>query len=134
DHPVQHLVARRWSPRAIDPAQPVSRQDLLTILEAARWAPSGGNSQPWTFLVFDRSDAAARAQAESVLAPGNAWAHAAPVLLLTIANERRANDGPNPWGAHDLGLATENLLLQATALGLVAHPMGGFDAARAQEL
>ena len=131
--PILDLLRRRWSARALD-GRPLPHDTLTSLLEAARWAPSGGNGQPWTFLVFDGQDAAARADAEACLMPGNAWAKRAAVLILSVAHDRRDDGKPNVTALHDLGLATENLLLQAIALGLVAHPMGGFnrDEARAR--
>jgi nitroreductase len=104
------------------------------MLEAARWAPSCFNDQPWRFLVFDGTDAAALSTARDCLVEGNRWARPAPVLLLSVARETFQRNGkPNRHGQHDVGLATENLLLQAEALGLAAHPMAGFDSARARQ-
>lgn len=130
DHPILDILRRRWSGRAVDP-RPLPRATLASLLEAARWAPSAGNGQPWAFLVFDGADAAARADAEACLNEGNAWAKRAPVLLLSVARELRPDGKAAPTARHDLGLATENLLIQAIALGLLAHPMGGFDHAEA---
>jgi nitroreductase len=126
DHPILDLLRRRWSGRAIDP-RPLPRATTAALLEAARWAPSSGNGQPWAFLVFDGADAAARAGAEACLETSNAWAKRAPLLILNVAREIRPNGKPAPTAGHDLGLATENLLLQGTALGLIVHPMAGFD-------
>lgn len=128
--PIADLLARRWSPRAIDPDQPVGREHLLALLEAARWAPSCFGDQPWRYLVWDRfRDAAGWQQAFECLAEGNQiWVKNAPVLVLSIAAPNFGhNDKPNRWAQHDTGAASENLCLQAAALGLVAHQMGGFD-------
>ena len=128
--PIADLIARRWSPRAIDPDQPVGREHLLALLEAARWAPSCFGDQPWRYLVWDRfRDADGWQQAFECLAEGNQiWVKNAPVLVLSIAAANFGhNDKPNRWAQHDTGAASENLCLQATALGLVAHQMGGFD-------
>ncbi|MDS4032130.1 MAG: nitroreductase family protein [Candidatus Contendobacter sp.] len=132
---IADLIARRWSPRAIDSDKPVSREHLLALLEAARWAPSCFGDQPWRYLVWDRfQDSASWRQAFECLAEGNqAWVKNAPILLLSIAAPNFGhNDKPNRWAQHDTGAASENLCLQATALGLVAHQMGGFDAERAK--
>jgi nitroreductase len=119
----------------MDPERAVDPATLLSLLEAARWAPSSGNEQPWRFLVFDSRDSVALEAARSCLVPGNAWARKAPVLLLTVASELFTRNGkPNAYFRHDLGLATENLLLQATEMGLAVHPMAGFDAEKAREL
>ncbi len=133
--PIHGLLARRWSPRALDPSRPLEAEKVLSLLEAARWAPSSGNEQPWRFLVFDSRDPESLEAARSCLAEGNAWAKKAPVLLLSVASELISRNGkPNLLARHDVGLATENLLLQATEMGLAIHPMAGFDAGRAREL
>ena len=133
--PIADLLARRWSPRAIDPNQPVSRQQVLALLEAARWAPSCFGDQPWRYLVWDRfRDAATWQQAFACLAEGNQiWARNAPVLLLSVAAPHFGhNHAPNRWAQYDTGAASENLCLQAAALGLAAHQMGGFDSDKAK--
>jgi len=128
-YPINQLMRRRWSPRAFAEGRTVPRETLLTLLEAARWAPSCFNDQPRYFLVFDGSDAEALERARRCLTPGNAWALKAPVLILSVSHESFEQNGkPNRWGQHDTGLATENLLLEATELGLAAHPMAGYDA------
>ena len=133
--PIHSLLARRWSPRALDPGRPVEREKIRAILEAARWAPSSSNEQPWRFLVFDGGDPRGLEAARSCLVEGNAWARRAPVLLLSVASESFTRHGkPNAHARHDVGLATENLLLQATDLGLAVHPMAGFDAAKSAQL
>ena len=132
---IADLIAHRWSPRAIDPDQPVSREQILALLEAARWAPSCFGDQPWRYLLWDRfRDAAAWQQAFECLAEGNqGWVKNAPLLLLSIATPNFGhNNKSNRWAQHDTGAASENLCLQATALGLVAHQMGGFDPEQAK--
>ncbi len=131
DAAVDPLLARRWSSRAIDPAATVERSRLHALLEAARWAPSSGNSQPWRFVVWDRGrDPAGWQRALAALDPGNReWVLRAPVIILVCADTLDRKDQPNRFAGHDAGLATENLLLEAIALGLVAHPMAGYDAA-----
>ena len=133
--PVADLIARRWSPRAIDPKRPVSQEQLLGLLEAARWAPSCFGDQPWRYLLWDRfTDPAGWQHAFDCLAEGNrVWVKHAPVLLLSVAVPNFShNSTPNRWAQHDTGAASENLVLQAAALGLVAHQMGGFDAEQAK--
>ena len=128
DAPIENLIAGRWSPRALDASRRVEPEKLLSLFEAARWAPSCFNEQPWRYLVFDGSDSEARQKAEACLAEGNAWAKQAPVLLIGVVRETfTRNDKPNRHAAHDLGAAGLALALQATALGLVVHQMGGFD-------
>ena len=133
DYPINELMSRRWSPRVFEEGRTVEREKILTLLEAARWAPSCFNDQPRYFLVFDGSDAEVLERARACLSPGNAWATKAPVLMLSIARETFEQNGkPNRWAQYDVGLATENLLLEAVELGLAAHPMAGYDAERAR--
>lgn len=120
------VIAQRWSPRALDPTGEVADPALRALLEAARWAPSNGNTQPARYLVGRRGDDTYRRIFE-VLSRGNkSWAGAAAVLLLACVvteNEK----GAIPHAEYSVGLASENLVLQAVAEGLVAHQMGGFD-------
>ncbi len=128
--PIHDLLATRWSPRAIDQEAPVAREQITALLEAARWAPSCFGDQPWRFVVWDRfSDPSGWQTAFDCLAEGNrAWVRRAPLLLAAVADsEFERNGKPNRWGQYDTGAASENLCLQATALGLVSHQMGGFD-------
>lgn len=133
--PIDDVIAERWSGRAYDASKPVSREQTLALLEAARWAPSCFGDQPWRFLVWDKNaDAASWQRAFDCLVPGNqAWVQNAPLLLLITADSLFSHNGkPNRWGQYDTGAATENLCLQASALGLMAHQMGGFDADKAR--
>lgn len=133
ERPIHDLIRRRWSPRAFDD-RPVPGPLLASILEAARWAPSCYNEQPWRFLVATRNDPEGHARAVSVLVEGNAWAARAPVLILSLAKPLFAHNGkPNVHAWHDVGAASENLALEAFNQGLVAHSMAGFkrDEARA---
>lgn len=126
--PVHPAIAARWSPSRFDAEYEVPREQLLAILEAARWAPSSGNEQPWRFLVVPRGHPR-RAGLEAALKPGNAWAKRASVLLVSLAKTTWTRNGePNAWAEHDTGIATGLLLVQATVLGLATHPMGGWDA------
>lgn len=133
--PVIDALALRWSGRAYDAKRPVAREHLVALMEAARWAPSCFGDQPWRYIVCDRgSDAPAWQAAFDCLAPGNqAWAVNAPVLLLSVADSLFVHNGkPNRWGQYDTGAASMSLCVQATALGLMVHQMGGFDADRAR--
>jgi nitroreductase len=108
---------------------------LRTILEAARWAASSYNEQPWRFFVAKKSDGPAYDKLLHLLVPANQdWAKTAPVLIITAAKRTFSHNGtPNYYALHDAGQALANLFLQATALGLHAHGMGGFDHARARQ-
>jgi nitroreductase len=131
---VHELIRRRWSPRSFSKRE-VSNEDLTTILEAARWAASSNNEQPWRFLVARKSDSAAYEKILNILVPGNqAWAKTAPVLLIMAAKRTFShNSSPNRFGLHDAGQALAHLFLEATALGLHAHGMAGLDAERARK-
>ena len=130
--PVHDLIRRRWSPRAFD-ARAVSREDLLRILEAARWSASCFNDQPWSFLVGEKGDPTWQG-IHDVLVPANqAWAASAPVLLMSLAHENFVRTGkPNRHAQYDTGQAVAGLALEATALGLFVHQMAGFDAEAAR--
>lgn len=132
--PVHDLIRERQSPLAYSD-RPVGPEELRSLLEAARWAASSYNQQPWRFIVARKEDPADYERLLGVLAPANAlWAGKAPVLMLTVAKlTYDANGAPNRHALHDVGQATAHLALQATALGLGVHQMGGFDAARARE-
>jgi nitroreductase len=134
---IHDLIQTRWSPRAIDPDKDVSHEDLTALLEAARWAPSCFNDQPWRFIVWVKSqDETSWQQALSCLAEKNQlWAKNAPVLMLSIAMDNFNHNGkPNRWAMYDTGAASVSLCFQATALGMVVHQMGGFNAEKARDL
>lgn len=133
---IHELIAKRWSPRAFDPDKIVSQTDITAVLEAARWAPSCFNDQPWRYVVCDKSrDASAWQNGLEIIAEKNQlWAKNAPVLILAVAMENFNHNGkPNRWAAYDTGAASLSLCLQATALGLIVHQMGGFDADKARQ-
>jgi len=125
-HPV---LGNRWSPRAFAADKPVGRETLMACLEAARWAPSCFGDEPWRFIVGDRdADKAGWERMLACLAPKNQeWAQHAPVLLLACAATRFRRGGDNRWGQYDTGAASISLCIQAEALGLASHQMGGFD-------
>jgi nitroreductase len=128
-------IRDRWSPRAFSSKQ-VTRELLHKLLEAASWAASSFNEQPWRFFVATRQDNEAFEKALSCLQKGNQeWARYAPVLLLTVVKDRFSkNDKPNRCAEHDLGLAMGNLSIQATAEGLVVHQMAGIEVDKIREL
>jgi nitroreductase len=135
DHPVHALLANRWSPYAFE-GRGVPVEDLRSIFEAARWAASSYNEQPWSYVVAIRDESEAFDRLLSCLVETNqAWARHAPVLALGITRERfTRNDKPNAAAEHDLGLASGNLLVEATSRGLAVHQMIGILPDRAREL
>lgn len=126
DHPVHDLIAGRWSPYAFADRS-VSEDDLRSLFEAARWAASSYNEQPWSYLVARREDADAFERLLSCLVEGNqAWAKSVPVLAIGCFSLKFSRNGqPNGAAQHDLGLASANLTLEATSRGLVVHQMIG---------
>lgn len=131
---LNNLLSRRWSPRAFS-AQPVEPWKILNLFEAARWAPSASNEQPWRFIVATKEDTHTYESLYNTLSEGNQkWAHRAPILALAVAHSVYSrNQKPNRHSWYDLGQSVANLSLEATALGLSVHQMGGFDAAKVKE-
>lgn len=125
-YPIHDLLQRRWSPRAFAD-QSVSAAHLRSLLEAARWAPSSNNEQPWNFLIATKHDGSDYERLLGCLKDSNQlWARLAPVLAMSVAKLAFTDDGePNRHAFHDVGLAVENLVVQATALGLMVHQMAG---------
>jgi nitroreductase len=134
-YPILDLLRRRWSPRAFADRL-VEPEKLRGLLEAARWAPSSYNEQPWSFLVATKDDPENFQRLLSCLVEGNqAWAQFAPVLMISIARLNFAQNGqPNRHAFHDVGLAAENLVIQAMALDLMVHQMAGFYPDKAREV
>ncbi|HVC92036.1 MAG TPA: nitroreductase family protein [Pirellulales bacterium] len=135
DHPLHELLARRWSPYAFAD-RPVPDDDLRSLFEAARWAASSYNEQPWSYIVATKVDGAEFERLLSCLVePNQAWAKAAPALALGCTNLVFALNGKaNAAAVHDLGLASANLTLEATARGLYVHQMIGILPDKAREL
>lgn len=132
---IHSLLAERWSSRAYDASKSVTQEQIIALLEAARWAPSCYGDQPWRFVIWNKTtDPSGWQQALECLVPGNqSWVQDAPLLMLVTADSLFTHNGkPNRWGQYDTGAAAENLCLQAEALGLKAHQMGGFDVDKAR--
>lgn len=124
---VHELIARRWSPRAFDPEGKVDETQLRALLEAARWAPSFGNTQPARYLVGRRGTATFDRLLGTLTSKNQRWAHRVAVLLSGLAVTRN-DKGDVPYATYGVALASQNLVLQAVAEGLAAHQMAGFDA------
>ena len=130
---IAEIISRRWSPRAFDPTKPVEPRKLMSVFEAARWAPSSGNGQPWSFIVGYNFNKSYQDILSTLNDSNQTWAKNAPVLLITVAKAIRS-DRPNRFAFHDVGLATENLFLQACELGLSCHFMGGFSPDKVRDI
>jgi nitroreductase len=126
-YPVHELIRNRWSPRSFS-AQPVEQEKLNQVFEAASWAFSAMNAQPWQYIYAHKADTKAFQKILDCLLPANQpWARNAAVLIVALAKTNYDNGQPNVAALHDLGAANATLMLEATALGLYGHLMGGFD-------
>lgn len=132
DYPIEPIFFRRWSPRAMS-GEPLSEQELLTLFEAARWAPSTYNEQEWRFLYARRDTPQWPLFFNLLMEANQLWCRQAAALVVVLARKTFTRNGkPNPVHLFDVGAAWENLALQATAMGLVSHGMAGFDFAKAR--
>jgi nitroreductase len=131
NHEIMPEIKNRWSPRAFS-KKPVAREELMALLEAARYAPSCSNEQPWRFWVAESAEKLTRLC--SVLDEGNqGWANKAPVLILVTSTKNFEKSGKNNhWQMFDAGTAWGYLSLEAERRGLVTHAMGGFDREKAR--
>lgn len=131
---VHEAIKERHSGRTYEPSKKVQKEHLNKIIEAGRVAPSCYNDQPWSFLVTEREETPeAYAKLLDTLAKENQeWAKNAPILIMVCANTQyKRNSKPNRWGPYDAGAAAYSMMLEAYALGLMAHQMGGFDERKA---
>ena len=129
---VLDIILKRWSPRSYAD-KPVSSSDLTKIFTAAAWAASSKNEQPWRFLVGKKGDTTYTKILDSLVGFNQAWAKTAPVLILSVGKKTFTDNGePNAYALHDTGAASANISLQATALGLHTHGMGGVDKDKAR--
>jgi len=131
---INELIEKRFSPLAFD-KKAVEETKIKRLFEAARWAPSSRNEQPWRFIYATRDDGPAFENMLSTLAEGNRiWAQNVPLLILSIASVYSSFSGkPNYYAMHDTGMAVCNLLVQATEMGLYVHQMGGYDKKMARQ-
>lgn len=131
DYPIDNVFLNRWSPRAMS-GEPITHEDLMTLFEAARWAPSSYNAQPWRIL-YARRDGGHWDRFLGLLVETNRlWAQHAAALLLFISKSTTAQGSPSKTHSYDTGAAWENLALQACSKGYVIHGMQGFDYERAR--
>src|SRR5687767_5782687 len=126
-YPIQDEIKNRWSPRAFS-SRMIEPEKMRSLLEAARWAPSSFNEQPWHFLVTTKDDETEYQRMLSCLSETNQkWAQLAPVLMTSVGKITFEKNGkPNRHAYHDVGLAVANMIFEATALGLFVHQMAGF--------
>lgn len=132
DHPIESLLLERWSPRAMS-GEKLSDGEVLTLFEAARWAPSTYNEQEWRFVYARRETPQWPALFDLLIEFNQGWCKNAALLAVAIAHKVFDRGGkPNPVHLFDLGAAFENIALQGTAMGLVVHGMAGFDYEKAR--
>ncbi|ACB50993.1 probable nitroreductase [Crocosphaera subtropica ATCC 51142] len=134
-YPIHELIKQRWSPLAFD-NRLIEAEKIASLLEAARWAASCYNEQPWSFIVATKDNTEEYEKLLSCLVEANQkWAKDAPLLMLSVAKlSFERNNKPNRHAFHDVGLAVGNLTLQAQSFGLFVHQMAGFDVDKATQL
>ncbi|MGE0009472.1 MAG: nitroreductase family protein [Candidatus Babeliales bacterium] len=132
-YPIESLLLHRWSPRAFS-GELLSDQELMQLFEAARWAPSSSNNQPWRFVYAKRGTPAWDTFFNLLVDFNKKWSHNAAVLMVILSKDVTDSQRPNRTHSFDTGAAWQNLALQAASMGLIAHGMGGFDYAKAKEV
>lgn len=125
--PVLDTLAERWSPRSFDAEHSFPEGALRGVLEAARWAPSANNSQPWRFIVARRGSVTFARIEDALVGFNREWAGRAAALIVNVAEVEDAKGKARPWAEYDLGQAVAHLSVQAHAEGFHTHQMGGFD-------
>lgn len=125
-YPVNPLIRNRFSARAFS-EEPISKDTILHLIEAAAWAPSSMNAQPWRYLAGFKGDALFEKMKECLLPANRIWAENASALLLSIAITNFNNGNPNRHALYDVGAANANLFTEATSMNIFGHTIGGFD-------
>lgn len=126
--PVLEPIRQRWSPRAFDPTHTLNEEHLIGALEAARWAPSASNTQPWRYILATRGSEGFEQITRQLQGANPVWAASASALLVNIAQTHNAEGKKQPWAVYDLGQSVAYFTLQAHSEGLHVHQMGGFNA------
>jgi len=133
EFPIHDVLKERWSPRAYD-SKPVEDEKLWSLLEAARWSPSGGNTQPWSFIVTRKGDAAFDKLVSTLSGNNKKWAGNAPILIISVGKNTRPDGSANPYSGYDVGQAVAHMSIQAETDGLRVHQMAGFNGQQVREL
>ena len=132
DYPIEKIFLKRWSPRAMT-GEPISDEQLNTLFEAARWAPSTFNEQEWRYLYARNGDQHWQTFFNLLMPPNQVWCKNAAVLMVVLSKKTFTHNGkPNPVHTFDSGNSFENLALQGCSMGLVVHGMAGFDRDKAR--
>jgi|UniRef100_UPI0040496A86 nitroreductase len=130
---IHEVLANRRSPRSLDATAVLANENLVAILEAARWAPSASNGQPWRFFIGHRGDEVFNQILDSLVSFNQGWAHRSSALILVAGVHTREDGTPNRGFLYDCGLAVAQMVVETHHRGLVAHQMTGFDASKATE-
>lgn len=125
EYPVESLIINRWSPRALS-GKPISKEQIMSLFEAARWAPSPYNIQPWAFIFALKNSPGWQSIFNTLVPVNQSWAKNSSAFIVVLSLKMK-NNQEIPTHSYDTGGATQNLLLQAESMGLVAHGMAGFD-------
>jgi nitroreductase len=125
--PILPVLANRWSPRAFDTDYKLTQHELLSVLEAARWAPSANNGQPWRYSVVERGTDLHSKLVPALAGWNAAWAPNASALIVVSAESTTADGQPHPWAHYDTGLSVGSLIIQAQELNLYTHQMAGLN-------
>lgn len=134
EYDVLEVIQKRWSPRAFDSAKEVSEEDLMAIIEAARYAPSCFNEQPWRYLIARKGSEAFENVVTALTGANKEWAPQAPILMVLLSKKTFSqNDKDNRWHLFDAGTAWGFLSLEAQKRGMITHGMGGFSVAKIKE-
>ena len=127
--PLHPLLQERWSPRGLDPQATLSDEQTVALFEAARWAPSGNNIQPWRLAIARRGEEMFDTLIAALAGFNKTWTPAASALMVIAVDTVDADGKPRKWGMYEAGLAAAAVTVQATALDLVVHQMAGYSAA-----
>lgn len=132
--PILPAIAERWSGKAFDPQKKIEQNKLFALVEAARWAPSCYGAQPWRYVLVRRENHTWQDALDALAEANKKWAMHSNILAIAVADSRfEWNNQENKWASYDTGASTMSLVLQATALGLMVHQMGGFSAEKISE-
>lgn len=126
NHPIEEILQKRWSPNGFS-SEKIDQETINSLFEAARWAPSAFNEQPWRYIYATQDSPEQFEKISKLLMDGNSWAKNAFILVLICAHKKLAyNNKDNSHYKYDTGAATQNINIQAASLGLVTHEMAGF--------
>ncbi len=134
-HEINDLISERWSPRAFNPHKEIVERDLHSLIEAARWAPSSFNEQPWRFFIGQKNDDAYNSILSTLVEWNQKWVVNVPLLIMNVGKKTFTHNGKqNVTFKYDLGQAVAFMVIEALHRGIVSHQMSGFNAEKAAKL